>query len=210
MGTFTKPASAFVDTELVQRHLTVATAFVAKRAADIFWQGHDGALRNVPSLQFDSPLEVLFWIWWNACNEPEFGEDEGLNLRPQTEVIVAGQRYVVDFLVEPAYPLAAQSTHWTPIAVELDGHEFHERTREQVAIRDQRDRALQQAGWKVFHFSFNEFTKTPDACTFEVLMFSRRQLREVLAVEYRKTITPADLDVIGEILGRRSTEEAAT
>jgi very-short-patch-repair endonuclease len=62
---------------------------------------------------------------------------------------IEGQKYCVDFVVTPR----TERKGWIPIAVELDGHAFHERTPAQVSHRDSRDRALQRAGWKVFHLT---------------------------------------------------------
>jgi hypothetical protein len=61
----------------------------------------------------------------------------------------------------------------SPIGVELDGHTFHEKTLEQVTYRNQRDRALQQIGWRVYHFSFAEFTKNPRESILEVVEHAR-------------------------------------
>lgn len=47
------------------------------------------------------------------------------------------------------------------ILVELDGHDFHEKTKEQVTYRNQRDRDLQMEGWKVLHYSGSELHRNP-------------------------------------------------
>jgi len=168
-----QPGSAFVDLEIVQQHMTAATEYVAQSTARSFREGNEGALRYMPSLQFDSPLEVLFWVWWNAAVPDD--NHPGFSLLGQRDVAVGDQRYRVDFLIEPNEQRVSASPAWKPIAVELDGHAFHERTREQVTIRDRRDRALQQAGWRVFHFSYGEFTNTPLDCVAEVFLFARDQ-----------------------------------
>lgn len=172
-----QPGKAFVDTQLVQDHIGYATQYVAQSAADRFVQGSQGALKHMPSLRFDSPLEVIFWVWWEAITLNAY-EGDYLALSGQREVSVNGKDYRVDFLVEPCNLQRASNPAWKPIAVELDGHAFHERTREQVALRDSRDRALQSAGWRVFHFSFAEFTHHPADCVSEVFLFAREQLRE--------------------------------
>lgn len=54
------------------------------------------------------------------------------------------------------------------VAVELDGHDFHERTKEQ-AIRDKsRDRELQMLGWKAVRFTGAEVWRDPERCCFEI------------------------------------------
>lgn len=175
-----RSGSDFVDIDIVQQHLKASAEYVGTREKEMFLEGNEGALRYVKSLQFDSPLEVLFWVWWNA-GVPHGSAYDNFDLKPQQEVYVADRRYRVDFLVEPTRSSITASSIWKPIAVELDGHAFHERTPEQVAIRDSRDRALQAAGWHVFHFSFGEFTKEPLKAIEEVVMFAARQARAVEA-----------------------------
>jgi len=185
------PAKVFVDLPIVQAHLSAATEYVAVTASKRYREGTVGAMRYIPSFRFDSPLEVLFWLWWCAY---EYKLDSLFCLNPQAEVSLSGQQYRVDFLIEPSdYELAA-SRHWTPIAVELDGHAFHERTPEQVARRDSRDRALQSAGWRVFHFSFNEFTAAPVDCVREVYGFALGQWNRVSMQDYKDRHAKAGVD----------------
>ena len=61
------------------------------------------------------------------------------------------------------------------IAVELDGHDFHERTKEQVTYRNQRDRLLQAAGWAVFHFSGSELYRGQMECVVAVAELARQR-----------------------------------
>lgn len=123
-------------------------------------------------LRFDSPLEEAFHLWWLACDfccRDYYESLGGLRLETHHEVTIDDERYVIDFVFMPNSTFCSE--RWTPVAVELDGHAFHERTTEQVRIRDRRDRALQKAGWKVFHYSFSEFMSEPAGCLDEVLNF---------------------------------------
>lgn len=54
-------------------------------------------------------------------------------------------------------------------AVECDGHDFHEKTKEQAARDKSRDRALTAAGVKVMRFTGSEIWRNPDGCAGEVL-----------------------------------------
>ncbi len=65
------------------------------------------------------------------------------------------------------------------IAVEIDGHDFHERTKGQVEDRNRRDRDLQAAGWKVFHFSGAEVYRSPEKCVREVMEYAAGQFHRV-------------------------------
>lgn len=54
------------------------------------------------------------------------------------------------------------------IAIECDGHNFHERTKEQAQRDKSRDRALQTAGYKVLRFTGSEIYRKPMDCAREV------------------------------------------
>ncbi len=53
-------------------------------------------------------------------------------------------------------------------AIELDGHDFHERTKEQAAHDKKRDRALVAAGWKVLRFTGSEVWRDVAECADQV------------------------------------------
>lgn len=120
----------------------------------------------------DSPLEAAFATWWHAyalANSYDF------ELQTQREVVVDRQTFRLDFVIEPHYTdrlffARAEERHLVipKIGVELDGHDFHERTKEQVTRRDARDRILTAAGWTVLHFSGSEFHRDPIACLYSV------------------------------------------
>lgn len=48
-----------------------------------------------------------------------------------------------------------------PIAIECDGHDFHERTKEQAEHDKERDRVLQVSGWVVARFTGSEIFRDP-------------------------------------------------
>ena len=55
------------------------------------------------------------------------------------------------------------------LVVECDGHDFHEKTKEQAAKDKARDRALQEYDLKVFHYTGSEIWRDPVKCAREVL-----------------------------------------
>lgn len=175
-----QPGRKFVDIDLVQEHLQKATTHVVEHAGPIFRHGVEGALRFMNKPCYDSPLEVVFWIWWEAVVETSNRLGDYFGIVPQSEVMVGDEVFRVDFMVEPLEKEVATSPDWRPIAVELDGHAFHERTPAQVALRDRRDRALQAAGWQMFHFSFREFTAAPKNSVCEVLVAARAQRNRIM------------------------------
>lgn len=56
----------------------------------------------------------------------------------------------------------------TRIVVECDGHEYHERTKQQAARDRSRDRSMTALGWKVMRFTGSEIYKDADACADEI------------------------------------------
>lgn len=171
-----RPGKDWLDEPLVQNQIRRAGEFVGRKVGLRFVESTDGAIRHLTkSIVFESPLELLFWIWWGAC-EWEWRDTypyDRLQLISQLDVDVAGERFRLDFSVELNEPnfqkaRSAGLITWPKIAIEVDGHAFHERTPEQVALRDRRDRLLQQDGWRVFHYSFSEFTTNPERCVEEV------------------------------------------
>lgn len=104
-----------------------------------------------------SPIEELFLatlvlcgdFCWRASDAPDVGfwRDQVLILQQQVSI----GTYRVDFLI------AGRRT----AVVELDGHAFHERTKEQAARDKKRDRDLQTSGLAVLRFTGSEVWRDP-------------------------------------------------
>jgi very-short-patch-repair endonuclease len=86
-----------------------------------------------------------------------------LLVQPQATI---GQ-YRVDFLV------TAKFTDEQPprdvLVIECDGHDFHEKTKEQAARDKRRDRFLTSRGLRVLHFTGSEIHKDAYNCAQEVM-----------------------------------------
>lgn len=179
-----QPGIEFLLVPFVQQQIADAVAFAAKvREAslrdDIVSQLECSVIGEVCEgwqLAFDSPLEAAYWAWWRVCEREYFRPKGALDMARHVEVTVAdGDRYVLDGVVTIGGETRGVSgerrdyikARWPKIAVELDGHAFHEKTLEQVTKRNRRDRALQRDGWQVFHYSFSEFVANPFACVNE-------------------------------------------
>ncbi len=57
------------------------------------------------------------------------------------------------------------------IVVECDGHDFHERTKDQARRDRSRDRDLQAEGWRVLRFTGSEIVSNPELRAAEVVAF---------------------------------------
>lgn len=73
-------------------------------------------------------------------------------------------RYRVDFEVK--YPFFGDLLE---IVVECDGHDFHERTKQQASRDKRRDRDLQRLGYQVFRFTGSDIHGDARGCACEVL-----------------------------------------
>lgn len=213
-----QPKPEVWNIDLVQMHVARAAEYAAQRTLSILTQEMHAAVHESP---IHSPIEAVFLAWWNAVDFIEAGRSgtcDCLTLAPQVVVSVGDAMYRPDFVVWPAdtdtmFEGDAMGISFPRIAIELDGHDYHERTREQVIQRNQRDRAFQNAGWTVFHFSGSELVKDPERCVREVRDIAERALwnvqkaiqqrqRELRRQEYPpKPLTEEQLREMDEILG---------
>lgn len=54
------------------------------------------------------------------------------------------------------------------LVVECDGHDFHERTKDQAERDRSRDRMFQEKGWGIFRFTGSEIWRDPMGCAMQV------------------------------------------
>jgi very-short-patch-repair endonuclease len=96
------------------------------------------------------------------------GSKEQLNGFDGRETLIVPQlelgRFRVDFGVAWFRPIAGLIT----VAVECDGHAFHERTKEQAARDKSRDRTLLGMGWPVMRFTGSEIFADADDCANDI------------------------------------------
>lgn len=106
----------------------------------------------------ESPIEELFALGVMA---------ELWDMRPmyKFESQVQIDKYRVDFRI--GYRDEPISKKWAYVLVECDGHDFHERTKEQAKRDKGRDRALAAAGFQVVRFTGSEIWADPFACAKE-------------------------------------------
>jgi very-short-patch-repair endonuclease len=76
--------------------------------------------------------------------------------------------YRVDFAVWDA-SLPFEAGNPRKMIIECDGHDFHEKTKEQARRDKQRDRFLQSRGYKVLRFTGSEIWADPASCAEEII-----------------------------------------
>jgi very-short-patch-repair endonuclease len=65
-----------------------------------------------------------------------------------------------------------------PIFIECDGHDFHERTKEQAAHDREKDRKIQSAGIPILRFTGSQIHASPLNCGFEIYNFIYKRVQD--------------------------------
>lgn len=135
--------------------------------------------------RFDRAMDVLdaAGVGMNEAGARPFwsvlvtAEDERLILSSQPTLVLDGRRIRPDFtlLTGPAFDGGCR------VSVELDGHDFHERTPEQAERDKSKDRLLQKHGWIALRFTGREVLRDPSKCMQEVLAHSYERIRAQVA-----------------------------
>ena len=97
-------------------------------------------------------------------------------IEKQYEVICGDNIYRADFAIPVIY--------WDSrkiFLIECDGHEFHQKTKEQVERDNQRMRDLQKAGYSVIRFSGTEIYHRANKCALEI-----KNIIQAPAIEFIK------------------------
>ena len=130
-------------------------------------------MRQINTNTISSPIEQIFLLEWKFAGLDKKMEVQLLSHEPISTDVGS---YAVDFLVVPNDPTLQK----VKIAIELDGHEFHEKTQQQVRKDKIRERAIVQQGVTVLRFSGSEIVRDGRGCVEEVEKFLRKTLRPAL------------------------------
>ncbi len=85
------------------------------------------------------------------------------------------KKYTVDFA------LYAADVPALPIFIECDGHDFHERTKEQAEHDRSRDRMMQEYAIPILRFTGREIHRSPQKCASSVLNFVQKHVNRFTA-----------------------------
>lgn len=136
------------------------------------------------STRGDSPIEKLlvcalhcqtaYWprteipVRIHPCADGELGPDASLS---RDAFYLCSQVKILDWRVD--YVLWVHDGKiWRRLIIECDGHDFHERTKEQAARDRDMDRRLQSAGETVFRFTGAEIFNEPLRCADTILRWA--------------------------------------
>lgn len=129
-------------------------------------------------ITFDNDFPLTFFDY----HIPQIGYS-GVVIIPQVNI----GDFRVDFLV------AGWQEHqikgglvWQKVLVECDGHDYHERTKEQASRDKKKDRFLQKEGYTVFRFSGSDIWKDVSSCCGEIYEFINERLYESSGMRERE------------------------
>jgi very-short-patch-repair endonuclease len=94
-------------------------------------------------------------------------ERYGLKLHPQRKLSTDLGDFNIDFVIDRMH-LGLPS-----LAIELDGHEFHEKTKAQASWDRKRERSITRSGYIVIRFTGHEVFQDAQKCVEEVCAFFR-------------------------------------
>lgn len=98
------------------------------------------------------------------------GDETTVVFQPQ----VVDGHYRIDFVARVTF-----NARHALIAIECDGHEFHERTKQQAARDRARDRYLVRKGYKVLRFTGSEIYADAGKCVAEIADIIRQTFSEL-------------------------------
>lgn len=127
-----------------------------------------------------SPIETIFLLAFETI-KPDMNDEymPSLYLNPQEEIVVDNKKYIADFVFDSnAQFFDVYENKNKKLVIECDGHEFHEKTKEQVKRDNERQYNLKMAGYDVLRFSGSEIFNTPYACAKKTLNYIRKMLKE--------------------------------
>lgn len=123
-----------------------------------------------------SPIEVLFLFAFDLYKcEQDFPD---ICLYSQYEIKKSsGEKYVADFVFDASEcSMTEDGFESYKLIIECDGHEFHEKTKEQVERGNIRNMELQEMGYEILHFSGSQIYKNPYLCAIKTYKYILKKI----------------------------------
>ncbi|MEK5038813.1 endonuclease domain-containing protein [Sporosarcina sp. FSL K6-3457] len=124
-------------------------------------------IEDIRILKCESPIEQLMFLALEDLFKhfDLFCDRFLFNIEVQEEVVFRNAKYRTDITLSIA-DMEREINH--EFVIECDGHDFHEKTKEQVRKDKQRERRLMRLGYRVIRFSGSEIFEDPDESALEV------------------------------------------
>ena len=138
----------------------------------------DEMYANCLEMKMTSPIEHLFWVAANLLCDAEYND-----VNPDVEYSPDGNhKYLSGIYIRQQYPIGTYKVDFfisqhgigpdeilTPVVVELDGHDFHDKDKRQRSYEKARDRFLVKQGYRVLHFTGSDVVADPFKVAYEAL-----------------------------------------
>lgn len=113
----------------------------------------------------ESPIEKILALWIHRLKgryERLYGLD--ILFMPQDKIEINSKSFRADF----TFAVQTPTKKFYKFIVECDGHEFHEKTKEQAQRDKSRDRIFQANGFTVLRFTGSEIYQDAEKCANEI------------------------------------------
>ena len=126
----------------------------------------------------ESPIEIILGVSLLGVDRLAFLDDTTLRfVTPEKAKCVSEKARVLI----PQYEWEGRRIDWLlrdppfNVFIECDGHDFHERTKEQAARDRRKDREVQSSGCPILRFTGSEIFSDPLGCGFEICKFVEKK-----------------------------------
>ena len=137
-----------------------------------------------------TPIEIIFDIAFSIYSDFAISDDTDdvfpcshLGLLRQDPVYIDGKKYIPDFLFDSSWTDCydspkADGEKNIKVVIECDGHDFHEKTKQQVARDNERELALKMNGYDVIRFSGSQIYNDPLGCAEKAFKYIANRIGE--------------------------------
>ena len=123
----------------------------------------------------ESPIEQIFKTAFDLYMQ--LLNKEYIFLFSQVTIKVEKKKYIVDFYFEQDQYVNRFDTD-KKIIIECDGHEFHQKTKEQVKHDNEREYDLKMAGYEIIRFSGSQIYNEPFKCVEDAYNYIIKSIKE--------------------------------
>lgn len=160
----------YYDIDRIDRNEDISNYLVDNVSLHLLALSSDVEMNFEESLiDCESPIEQLLSLALENLNIKNIYKYnpfiDVVEIEKQKEIKCENKKYRVDFCI----PVIYNNQENKSFIIECDGHEFHQKTKEQVERDNTRMRDLQKQGYEVIRFSGTEIWHRPHKCASDIL-----------------------------------------
>ena len=128
-----------------------------------------------------SQIEKIFFVAFRIVENLRINEMQdicfGFHVIPQFAIVCDKHIYYADFMI--IFENFTDPNNGYSLIIECDGHDFHEKTKEQVKRDNERTYALKKHGEDILRFSGSQIYNDPIKCANDVFDYILTKAKEV-------------------------------